>query len=88
MSCEGMRQECKEAFGVLHDRIDKRDRKLDRYSERLDEHDREITANATDIKHLAKSMSALTKSLWGIASAIIVAALTLSLIHISEPTRH
>lgn len=76
MSCEQMRQDCKEAFGVLHDRIDKRDKKLDRYNERLDEHDKEITANTTDIKHLAKSMSALTKSLWGIASAIIIAALT------------
>lgn len=76
MSCDQMRQDCKEAFEVLHDRIDKRDKKLDRYSERLDEHDKEITANTIDIKHLAKSMSALTKALWGIASAIIIAALT------------
>ena len=62
MSCEEMRQDCKEAFEIIHDRIDKRDK--------------EITANTTDIKHLAKSMSALTKALWGIASAIIIAAMT------------
>ena len=76
MSCEEMRQDCKEAFKIIHDWIDKRDKKLDKYCERLDEHDKEITANTTDIKYLAKSMSALTKALWGIASAIIIAAMT------------
>ena len=41
-----------------------------------DEYGQRITKTETNVDNLTKSMSALTKALWGIASAIIVAALT------------
>ena len=41
-----------------------------------DEYGQRITKTESDVTHLTKSMSALTKALWGIASAILVACVT------------
>lgn len=41
-----------------------------------DEYGQRITKTETNVDNLTKSMSALTKALWGIASAILVACVT------------
>ena len=41
-----------------------------------DEYGQRITKTETNVDNLTKSMSALTKALWGIASAILVACIT------------
>jgi len=48
---------------------DEAERKHDEYGQR-------ITKTETNVDNLTKSMSALTKALWGIASAILVACVT------------
>ena len=41
-----------------------------------DEYGQRIAKTETNVDNLTKSMSALTKALWGIASAILVACVT------------
>ncbi len=59
---------CKEKFDTIDKRIDDK-------AHLLEEHDRSIIRLETQMESLIKSMSGLTKALWGFAGSLIVVLL-------------
>lgn len=68
-----MRPECKEAFDLIHRRIDKRDATLSEQEKKIEEHSVSIAKTSEDVIHITKSMGALTKALWGLAASLMAA---------------
>ncbi len=53
------------------------EKRLDAHSDTIDDHERRLSVGETKIDSLVKSIDGLTRALWGIASAALVAFMTL-----------
>lgn len=83
MDEQDMIQEAREKLKEIDARARSNTHRLDALEEwkseaerKHDEYGQRITKTETNVDNLTKSMSALTKALWGIASAILVACIT------------
>lgn len=66
-----MRNECKEEFERIHKRIDKRDQSIEAQEEKIQNQAVSIARVNEDVIHMAKSISGLTKALWGVAASML-----------------
>jgi len=66
-----IRKECKDEFERIHRRIDKRDKMLGEQEDKLQAHGESIARMSEDVLHVTKSISALTKALWGVAGSML-----------------
>ena len=79
-----MRNECKEEFERLHKRIDKRDQSMEAQEEKIQNQAVSIARVNEDVIHMAKSISGLTKALWGVAAAMLATLLGFVLWYIQQ----
>lgn len=66
-----IRKECKEEFDRIHRRIDKRDKMLGEQEDKLQAHGESLARMSEDVTHVTRSISALTKALWGVAGSLM-----------------
>lgn len=66
-----MRPECRDEFERIHKRIDKRDKTLETIEGEVQTQAVAIARTSEDVIHMAKSISSLTKALWGVAVSLM-----------------
>lgn len=66
-----IRPECKAEFDRIHKRIDKRDKSFEEQEHNIKELTVSHARISEDVLHMTKSISALTKALWGVAASIL-----------------
>lgn len=66
-----IRPECKAEFDRIHQRIDKRDKSFEEQKHDIKELAVSQARTSEDVVHMTKSISALTKALWGVAASLL-----------------
>ena len=73
---EERRQDCQSEFTRLWERLSSGDHAFDKLRDCSADHEKRVTILETNMVNLIKSMSALTKALWGAALAVASVGVT------------